>query len=570
MVLDYKGTRFSFNNIKKARRQKRFKLIILGLVVIFLYFLVKSFLDARAVSQVQDLLLQGKQREASERFQEIESSMFHGKSKTELKALLLLFAHRYSEAEKLLATLDGNPSNVNYKKFLAYFADHAEYQNLGIYCQYFLGNPPTRSISDQEISEEILYYLSLYQTATFNYSAAEHTLKQLSPQYKKEHADTLSLIEQFNQQTRSGKINYIFDTNDRPLASYDIKNKKTLSLTPGFSFDDFNPVFQANTHFYALTLDLEIQQKIHLLFRDYYGSFILLNLSDCSITAAYSKPFNPQQTPTNPVFSQTYEPGSIIKLITLLTYWRSGKDNLFPFQCQGVDTIDNTLFYDWIKHGEVVTADHALAVSCNIAFAKMSIIVGFKPLEEMLKRFFFNSPPFSDSPITFKTGSFKTNINTPLRLAHLAVGLSDISITTFHASLLSAIIAQNGSIYLPHLIKNKKNLMKLGFYHHTTQLLNIINDNTHLAKLKTAMVFVVESADGTGKRARLEEMKMAIKTGTSGDKDSGLDAIITGFFPADKPQYAFAFRLEHAGKAEVNGALLLKKFLSDLFIEKKQ
>jgi cell division protein FtsI/penicillin-binding protein 2 len=58
---------------------------------------------------------------------------------------------------------------------------------------------------------------------------------------------------------------------------------------------------------------------------------------------------------------------------------------------------------------------------------------------------------------------------------------------------------------------------------------------------------------------------VALKTGTAGNKKLGLDAILTGFFPADKPEYAFAFRLERAGKAEWRGALFLKDFLTAFY-----
>ena len=108
---------------------------------------------------------------------------------------------------------------------------------------------------------------------------------------------------------------------------------------------------------------------------------------------------------------------------------------------------------------------------------------------------------------------------------------------------------------------NKKNLFNLGFYNHDPQLVEIIKENTIFFKIKNAMMHVVEGRGGTGRRSRVEFVKVALKTGTAGDKKLGLDAVLTGFFPADKPQYAFAFRLERGGRAELKGARLLKDFL---------
>ena len=42
-----------------------------------------------------------------------------------------------------------------------------------------------------------------------------------------------------------------------------------------------------------------------------------------------------------------------------------------------------------------------------------------------------------------------------------------------------------------------------------------------------------------------------------------------GFFPARKARYSFAFRLERGGKAQVEGAVFLKKFLTACFKNKE-
>lgn len=568
MVKDYKGVSFSFNNIKKAKRQKRFRLIVLGITIILLFYTVKYFMDGASVTGVQDFILIGQQAKAEEKFRGIEDDMFHGKNKKELKALFHLLKGEYDEGKAVLETMDGEPSGIDYEKFLAFFAERAMYRGLGIYCEYFLRDGSSDRVEDLDIGERILFYRGLYKAAAFDHTGSTKALDRLSPDFRVKESKALEMIERFNKESAAGKVQYIFDTNGLPLAYYNIKTKKTVSLTPGFSFAAFTPGFEADTRFYRLTLDLGLQQKLDQLFRRYTGSFILLNLEDCSIAAAYSKPYDPVKAPVNPVFSRTYEPGSIIKLLTVFTYWRSGQTKLFPFKCKGSETIDGKIFYDWLKHDEVVSEEDALAVSCNLAVAHMGLDVGYKALSATFDKFYFNSGVFTDGPLVFRTGNYKKNISGSYRLANMAEGLNEVTITTFHAGILSAVIAQNGSIYSPYLIKNQKNLMNLGFYNHEKKLLKVMEDNTNFSKLKTAMVYVVEAPEGTGRRARVEEVKIALKTGTAGNKKVGLDAILTGFFPADKPRYAFAFRLERGGKAEYNGALFLKRFLA-AFVDKK-
>jgi len=102
----------------------------------------------------------------------------------------------------------------------------------------------------------------------------------------------------------------------------------------------------------------------------------------------------------------------------------------------------------------------------------------------------------------------------------------------------------------------------MGFYNHKGELVHSFSDNALYHKVKTAMVAVVEDPYGTGKRAKVDFMRFAMKTGTSGKKDEGFDAIITGFFPAEKPRYAFAFRLEGGGKSELKGAQFVYDILN--------
>jgi hypothetical protein len=567
MVVDYKGVRFSFEERRKAKRRRRLRLIGLVIVIILLYLLAASFIESGKIGNIQTLLLAGKPDEAAERFKKIESSLFHRKTKKELKALIYLFSDRYEEAADILDSMDGTPSAVRYGEFLSYFSDRARYRRLGIYADY-LGQKREKI----EKGGDVLFYRAMVKTALLDHEQSEAFIRQLPPGYGKtdEKEKAIALMDKINAQLKAGKVEYIFDINGRPLAYYDIKEKKTVPLVPGISFDAFNEEFEQGMKFYRLTLDRRIQETLHRVSRDFNGTLLLFNVSDTGITAAYSKPKNRGNGGDNAVFSATYEPGSIMKIVTMFAYLQSAGQELFPFECKGLLSVNGKVFYDWIVHKRVETCEEALAVSCNVAFAQMGIRTGFKPLSDILQRFYFNSTDFSDLFLTFKTGTYNKNISNNYQVANLSVGLEEVTITTFHAALLSAIIAQNGSIYTPYIIKNKKNLLNIAFYNHEPQLLQPVGDGTIFIKIKNAMAYAVEHPQGTGKRARVDFVKVALKTGTAGNKEKGLDAVLTGFFPADKPEYAFAFRLEGVGKAEWRGALFLKDFLTAFYGSKSR
>jgi hypothetical protein len=564
MVIDYKSVSFSFDKIKRKKRLKRLRLIGIVVVIIFLFILVVNEIDYGKIKTIQSLLLDSKITDASARIKNIGSGLFHKNTKKELKALLYLLSDKATGARQILEELGPKFTLIDHWKFVDYFSDGAEYRKLDIYIDYLI-----KKKEKIKKGEELLFYKVMTKTALLAPRQSVEAIEQLPPELKKEKEKELALISKINDRLESGKINYIFDNNGMPLAYYDIKKKRTISLTRGINFDAFTNEIQTSLKFFHLTLDRRFQEKIHRLFRDFHGSFLLMNVSDSSVAAAYSKPVDPNKRNINTVFSETYEPGSIIKLLTLAAYLQSPRPGLFPIQCEGSWRINGKVFYDWTVHHRVENSQEALVESCNIAFSKMGISVGYRALSEIFNRFYFNreSKGFADLFLTFNTGTYKTDITSSAlyRIAHLSEGLNEISITTFHSALISAVISQSGSIYSPYLIKNKKNLLSIAFYNHTGQLIEALKAGTIFLKLRNAMKLVVEAPNGTGKRARVDFVKVALKTGTAGNKKLGLDAVLTGFFPADKPEYAFAFRLERAGKAEWRGALFLKDFLTAFY-----
>jgi hypothetical protein len=589
MVIDYKSVSFSFDQIKRKKRLRLLRLIGAVLVIILLYLLIAKARDRGKIEEVQSLLLENKPSDASLHLNEIVPSLFHKSSKKELNALVYLYTGDYAKAKALLETIAGKSTVIDSRKFLDYFAERAEYRKLGIYTDYLDKRP-----GQPEEKENLRFYQIQAKTGQLDYRQSQELIGQLSTAFKKEQGKALALTDKINRQIQAGKINYIFDIDGKPLAYYDTREKKTVPLAPGIHFAAFTPADNEGIQFYRLTLESGIQELIHRLFRNLNGTFLLMKVDDSGIAAAYSKPVDPDKSGIDTVFSETYEPGSIIKTLTLFAYLTAQQTpqtsqqtgptapsppaELFPLQCEGLWQISensgtgssrNRLFRDWTVHHRVADGEEALAVSCNIAFAKMGVQTGFQSLSSVLDKFYFNAAAngltLTDLFLTFTTGSYNKGISTNYQLANLAVGLNEVTITTFHAALLAAIISQNGSLYAPHLITNQKNLLNIAFYNHLPRLLDVFNGSTVFLKLKSAMRLAVEHPNGTGKRAKVDVVTVALKTGTAGNRKLGLDAILMGYFPAEKPEYAFAFRLERAGKAEWRGALFLNEFLTAFY-----
>jgi len=180
----------------------------------------------------------------------------------------------------------------------------------------------------------------------------------------------------------------------------------------------------------------------------------------------------------------------------------------------------------------------------------MGLKTGFQRLAGLLELFHFNGRPLTDRFLSFQTGSFSKRAGDDLVLANLAVGLNEISLTTVHGALLAAVFSQDGLLYPPYLIDDSKSILDLGIYSHSSQPRRLLADDLDFRRVKKAI------------RAWVDFKNAAVRTGIAGDPGRGLDALAIGYFPYEKPRFAFAFRLEGAGKTELNEGNFLRALLA--------
>jgi len=556
MVQDYKGVVFSFQQKKTRRRRQRLRLALSALLLLAACTGYRFLRVSAAVSKTQDLLLAGRVKEADKRIAALSSSLFLRADIRELRALSDLINDRLPQAQAQFDKLktDGAAPDLRSGQFQKYFLDRGEYLKLKLYTEYRLARG----------GDENIWFHALVQSAMLNGSESEKAIARLSPGYRKNNAKALALLAKINADLRLGHCAYIFDKNGSPLATLDVRRHKTRSLLPGLDFSDFDRQLKNGLSFFRLTLDARMQNEIHRLFTGYHGTLLLLELPENGILAAYSKPRLPAAA--NAVFFETYEPGSSVKVVSLLAYLRQEDQSVFPFTCPGQVTIGKRIFYDSIAHKQVKDHVEALDVSCNISFAEMGLKTGWPRLTSMLELFRFNAQPFRDGFLEFPTGRFSKELDDDFRLANLAVGLNEITLTTCHGALLAAVFSQNGLLYPPYLIDDAKSILDLGYYGHKSQPLRLLGDDLNFRQVRKAIRQRLKRGSDNGSLA--SEAELAVKTGIAGDPKQGLDAMAIGFFPFDQPRYAFAFRLEGAGKPELNEANFLRG-LVELLLQTK-
>ena len=335
---------------------------------------------------------------------------------------------------------------------------------------------------------------------------------------------------------------------------------------PSSIFASASPAELAQTH--VLTIDQDLELLADAALGKYEGSLIVLSPETGEVLAYAS---HPAATPRafgwrDELLQNGYEPGSIIKVSTYLAAIDAGVDMsaVFPLECRGSMVIEGKQFYDWKRHGKVADVNTALAESCNLAFAQLGMLVGTPGVREQLRRFGFDHDP---------VGPFSFGVLQELAegdqtgLANMSIGLETLAATPMQVAIIAQALANGGVAMRPYVVRETLNVlddrMSLG------KPASLIEGGSGagvatpgaVAEVLAGMRSVVESDDGTGRRARIDSLPIAIKTGTAGDRRAGLDAIMIAVVPADAPTLAIGLVAGHAGKAELEGARIIKDFV---------
>ncbi len=549
-MTDYKGIQFSFEGKRRHGRIKLLRRIALTILLLVLTATFFLWWQHRDLQQRTSELLSG-----SISPQTFRSSLpaFHFLPRARAEAVAISWCLEKPEAgEKFLSEIVNRSSFFDPNPILDRLVDQESPAPFITYAR-FLDRHEFLSAY-----HTILLQLASYQTVTedeLRQGLAEAPEKAGSEQIK-------SRIRALNTELGAKELVVIRDRENRILGTWSTQNSRLKERLPGFSLSPLEPLFKSGYRQIRLTLNLELQKHAEQHFRSHHGSLVLLDLESGAILTAYSKPLS-EKSGGNSAFSELYEPGSIIKLLTLLSFNEQKKVPLFPFSCKGHMTLDGRLFYDWMVHGNIESAQEAMALSCNLVFARMGLELGPALIKKGLGAFFFDlKHPLKDGPFTFHSGRTRP-VESPYALANLSIGLEEIEMSTVHSAVITGLIAGSGILPHPHLLASSSTLLGLVSSRPVTPPLEVHPRSLQYLPLQQSMVMAVDHPLGTARRARNSTIQFASKTGTAGDRTKGLDTVIIAYFPRQNPKYALAFRLERGGKAEYNGALFLNRYLTN-------
>lgn len=321
-----------------------------------------------------------------------------------------------------------------------------------------------------------------------------------------------------------------------------------------------------------LTLDPELQRLAHDTIPDgTRGSIIVSDVDTGEIVAMASKPTydtNDLAVHSTSQFSEnmaaieevdglspyhyrplrsTIAPGSTFKLIDLVAMLESGDyepdtvlENPQEITLPQSNTTLSNFFGGICEQQSEADLLFITAQSCNTPFAEAAMELGEEPIREAAESFGWNQG--LEIPLQVSPSRFPEDL-TDASLAQSAIGQFDVTSTALQMNMVAMAIANEGTLMQPTLIDSIRGSDLQIIEQTEPSVFAEPIDGDTAEDLTELMRGPVES--GTAWRARSDQFDIAAKTGTAQIGETDLvNSWITGFAPADDPQYAVTVTYE--------------------------
>ncbi|MEX2590231.1 MAG: penicillin-binding protein 2 [Chitinophagales bacterium] len=358
------------------------------------------------------------------------------------------------------------------------------------------------------------------------------------------------------------------------------------------------------------TLDIKLQQYGESLMRNKKGSIVAIEPASGEVLALVSSPnYNPniltgrergeafkalQKDTLDPLYNRalmsSYMPGSIFKIIQALVGQQMGV--LKP----------STAFYcDGSKIGDHVTPGYyalfeAIKQSSNqyfyLAFKKMinqniaestfeDSRIGLDKWKEMVVSFGLDQKlpiDFGNTRSGYIPGSdYYDGIYGKGRWAFstiysISIGQGEVEMTPLQMANLSAIVANKGFYYVPHMIRGVSEPGIIDTLYTTKR--HTVVDSQYFDIVMDAMQGVLEGEGGTARMSRIEGITICGKTGTVENPHGKDHSVFIAFAPREDPKIALGVIVENSGYGSTYAApilsLMIEKYLNDTISDKRK
>ena len=265
----------------------------------------------------------------------------------------------------------------------------------------------------------------------------------------------------------------------------------------------------------TLTIDAQIQfwAEKYLVetiekFSAQHGSVVIMRADTGEVLALanYSK----DNSNRNFAICDSFEPGSVFKIVTLLASIESGKfsDDYKIFCENGEYKIPGTTLNDWKPYG-LLSFREVFKKSSNIGVAKIANILGKSTIYNYIKKFGFGEKTgvdfFGEAPGRIKPPHTWSKTSSYI----IPIG-QEVSVNLMQLVVAFASIVNGGYLVKPYLLKNvESEFMSKEIKFEKRKVFS----ESAVERAKKILIEVVE--DGTGVLAKVDGLTIGGKTGTA-------------------------------------------------------
>lgn len=343
-----------------------------------------------------------------------------------------------------------------------------------------------------------------------------------------------------------------------------------------------------------LTIDEELQHAASEAFEGEAGAAVALDVKTGEVLAMVSLPtFDPalfakgitteawkglaadSRFPLqNKAIGGLYPPGSTFKMIVALAALKAGiVDADHEVYCNGAFTLGDSRYRCWKSGGHgSTTLIKALRESCDVWFYQVGLELGIDKLSQAARDFGLGLPsgyqlPGERSGVMPSREWKREHYNLPWyagETVNASIGQGFVLATPLQLAVMTAALANEGQVLKPYVIDRVEDWDGNLLMQSQAEVLRTLDYSKNSWDLvREGMVEVVNKPHGTGSYARLEDVVVAGKSGTSqvvrrrSDEEERIDkdgeiayrfrphALFVAYAPADKPEIAVAVVVEH-------------------------
>ena len=340
----------------------------------------------------------------------------------------------------------------------------------------------------------------------------------------------------------------------------------------------------------VLTLDANLQRAAETALQGKEGAIVVLGVNTGEVLAMASHPtFDPNlfargirvdewrslvDDPLHPLNNRAiqgqYPPGSTFKVMMAAAALEKGL--ITPatrFRCSGGLPFGRHVFHCWRRRGHgSLNLQQAIEHSCDVYFYQVGQKLGIQNIADYARLFGMGKPLGigldHEASGLIPDAAWKNKVLKspwlPGETLSVVIGQGYVTATPLQMAVVAATVANGGTVYRPHLVKRTIGVGGETLKDYAPEVIGETKIHPEVLQLvRDGMRDVVNSSTGTGKKAKLPNVVVAGKTGTSqvisGTRGKGKilprqyrdHAWFIAFAPYEAPEVAIACLIEHAG-----------------------